>query len=205
MGYQAGFPRGNLTFIRKGVCYNFKLNASKPLPFSYNLDEPPVIETWGQGLMVMHNPNALHPIPRDYFPNAAESYLKTGIVKTDLPPFYPFMSQTICVSFDLKVQPPIESITKYEYYSFKPFKNPAVDLYSRDKEWYSDKDRVILGAVLLDTQDNDWVYIIRGRDQKGVFRWIEGEASIKDRDKSRDKLVSKMNEILLSGHKVFPQ
>lgn len=205
MGYRAGYYRGNLTFIRKGICYNFKPNATKPLPFSYNLEEPPITETWGQGLMVLHNPNALHPIPRDYFPDAAESYLEAGVVKTDLPPFYPYMSQTLCVAFDLDVQPPIESITKNEYYSFKPFKNPAVDLYSRDKEWYTDKDRIILGAVLLDTVDNDWVYIILGRDENGVFRWIEGEVSIKDRDKARENLVQKMMGILLTGHKVFPQ
>jgi hypothetical protein len=171
----------------------------------YNWEEPPITETWGQGLMVLHNPNALHPIPRDYFPDAAESYLEAGVVKTDLPPFYPYMSQTLCVAFNLDVQPPIESITKNEYYSFKPFKNPAVDLYSRDKEWYADKDRIILGAVLLDTVDNDWVYIILGRDEKGVFRWIEGEVSIEDRDKARDNLVRKMTSILLTGQKVFPQ
>jgi len=205
MGYQAGYHRGNLTFIRKGICYNFKPNATKPLPFSYDLDEPLVVETWGQGLMVLHNPNALHPIPRGYFKDAAESYLKDGSVKTDLPSFYPYMSQTLCVSFGLDDQPPIKSITKHEYYSFNPAKNPAVDLISRDKEWYADKDRIIIGAVLLDTVDNDWVYIILGRDQAGTFRWIEGEVSIENRDKARESLIKKMKSILLTGQRVFPQ
>ena len=155
--------------------------------------------------MVLHNPNALHPIPRDYFPDAAESYLENGLVKTDLPSFYPYMSQTLCVSFDLDDQPPVESITKHEYYSFNPAKNPVVDLISLDKEWYADKDRIILGAVLLDTVDNDWVYIILGRDEAGIFRWIEGEVSIEDRDKARESLIQKMKGILLTGQRVFPQ
>ena len=205
MGYLAGYHRGNLTFVRKGICYSFKPNATKPLPFAYDLDDPLVVENWGQGLMVLHNPNALHPIPGDYFPEVAESYLKNDLVKTDLPSFYPYMSQTLCVSFTLDDQPPVESITKHEYYSFNPAKNPAVDLISRDKEWYADKDRIILGAILLDTIDNDWVYIILGRDGKGVFRWIEGEVSIVDRDKARERLVKKMKSILLTGQMVFPQ
>lgn len=205
MGYIASYHRGNLVYIRKGVCYNFRPEATEPLEFSYNLDDPLIIENWGQGLMVFHNPKALYPIPRGYFKDAGESYLKDGQVKTDLPSFYPYMSMTLCTSFNLEDKPPIESITKYEYYSFKPARNPAVDLISLEKEWWADKERILLGSVLLDTIDNDWVYVILGRDEKGTFRWIDGQVSIEDREEARKGLIQKMKEIIATGQRIFKQ
>ncbi|RJO61362.1 MAG: glycosaminoglycan attachment protein [Dehalococcoidia bacterium] len=204
MGYYAGYHRGNIEFIRKGFCYSFKPNAVKPLPFSFNIAEPLVEETWGEGLMVLHNPNAINPLPHDYFPNAAEGYLKDNLVKTDMPPFYPYMSQTFCVCAEPIDSPPIFSLTEQEFSELFPT-NPQSNFLAVEKEWYSDTVQTLLGSVLLDNTDHDWTYVILGKDENRRFRWIEGESSLKDRSSAREHLIAKMKEILLTKQKIFPQ
>lgn len=100
MGYQAGYYRGNMRAIRRGTCYDPDPYATKPLEFSYEVDDPPVLERWGQALMVFHNPHALFPVPRGYFVDAAETYIEDGQVKSDIHRFHPYMSQTISVRVD---------------------------------------------------------------------------------------------------------
>ena len=74
-----------------------------------------------------------------------------------------------------------------------------------EKEWFADRERIILGALLLDRTDEDWVYLVLGRDELGTFRWIDGESSIRNRDQGRQRLLTTMQRILGSGQKVFPQ
>ena len=64
MGYQAGYHRGNILMTRQGTCYHDDPNTVSPIVFNYDLDNPTISETWEQGLVVMHNPNALFPMPR---------------------------------------------------------------------------------------------------------------------------------------------
>lgn len=212
MGYQAGYHRGNIKMVRRGVCYDPDPNATQPIQFTYDLDHPPVLETWGQGLMVFYNPNALLPIPSDYFPDAAQTYIEDGQMKSDLPGFHPFMSQTVQIPIKRRIfdspkeaDLPIESILKNEFEGFKPARNPALTIIADEKEWFADKNRVILGVLLLDRTDRDWTYAVLGRDEAGVFRWIDGQSSIKTRDKARNQLLATMLRIYESGQSVFPQ
>lgn len=212
MGYQAGYYRGNVRVIRHGTCYDPDPDATKPLEFSYEVDDPPVLETWGQGLTVFHNPGALFPVPRGYFANAAEMYIEDGRLTADVPRFHPYMSQTIFIPLDRSpfdtpqaANLPIESLLKCRFDALKPARHPATAAIAVEKEWFADRDKVILGALLLDRTDEDWGYIVLGRDELGIFRWIDGEISIRNRDQARRRLVTTMQRILESGQKVFPQ
>ena len=40
-----------------------------------------MVESWGQGLVVNHNPNALFPLPRDFSPEAVQAYIEDGKYK----------------------------------------------------------------------------------------------------------------------------
>lgn len=100
---------------------------------------------------------------------------------------------------------PIESLLKCEFDALKPARHPATAAIAIEKEWFADKDRIILGALLLDMTDKDWVHVVLCRDEKGTFRWINGESSIKSRDQARKRLWTTMYRILKSGQKVFPQ
>jgi hypothetical protein len=97
MGYQAGYHRGNITMFRRGTCIHPDPNSATPAEFAYDLDFPPCEETWGQGLVVFHNPNARHPLPRYFFKDAAVHFIEHGRLCTEVPPLslIPFASITI--------------------------------------------------------------------------------------------------------------
>lgn len=61
--------------IRVVTSYNPEPNADKPLVFEYFVDEN-CEETWGEGILVYHNPNALIPLPRDFFPLVEQLFWK---------------------------------------------------------------------------------------------------------------------------------
>lgn len=211
MGYQAGYHRGNVEIIRRGTCYDSDPDATQPLLFSYDLSDPPMIESWGNGLTVFHNPRAQFPIPKGYFIDSAEASIEDGKMKTDVPYFHPYMSQTLSVfhrrePFDSPEAEefPVKSILKSDFYALNPARHPGIDILAIEKEWFADKDKIILGCLLLDRTDDDWVYVILGRDERGTYRWIDG-GNYEERDRSREDLVVAMQKILDSGQKVFPQ
>jgi len=212
MGHQAGYYRGNGRVIRRGTCYDPYPDATEPLKFSYDVDDPPALESWGQGLLVFHNPRALFPVPRVYFVDAAETYIEDGQTKSDIPRFYPYMSRTIFTPVDRgpfdsteAEKLPIESLLRCEFDAFKPARHPAAIAIAVEKEWFADKQRIILGVLLLDRTDRDWTYVVLGRDELGTFRWIDGESSIKNHDQARERLMATIRRILESGQQVFPQ
>lgn len=212
MGYHAGYYRGNTHGIRRGTCWNPDPDATTPMEFSYEIDDPPVAESWGQGLVVFHNPYALFQVPRGYFVDAAEMYIKDGQIQSDVPHFFPYMSQTLFVSLDRgpfdsaeAQQLPIESLLKHEFDALRPARHVTTPTVAVEKEWFADRQRILLGSLLLDRTDEDWVYVVLGRDQLGTFRWIDGEVSIEDRDEARERLLAKMLKTLESGQRVFPQ
>ena len=73
-----------------------------------------------------------------------------------------------------------------------------------ETEWYASEDDVILGAVLLDGTDQDWSFVILGRDTLGEFRCIKADACLPDATAARVNLISDMLEIEKTGQKVFP-
>ena len=46
-------------------------------------------------------------------------------------------------------------------------------LVSEEREWYSDNDENVLGVVIFDLPDEDWLYVILGRDEVARFRAID--------------------------------
>ena len=97
MGRQSGFDAPGLKMIRKGFRYNPDPNASTPLPFCYEVNES-CREAWSEGLVMFHNPNALHPVSMDSFPNTTHlRLLPDGQVENRTPLFAPFSSVTTTI------------------------------------------------------------------------------------------------------------
>lgn len=94
LGKQAGFDKYNTTMLRLGCCYRNDKNATVPDFFQYVVNEKSK-ETWGEGISVFHNPNALHPLNMDFFPNAAHHYFKNEQIESIMPMFMPYNSWTI--------------------------------------------------------------------------------------------------------------
>lgn len=94
MGRQAGFKVPGLVMMRVGTHHDHEPNAHLPKPFKYIVDENSD-ETWGEGVSMFHNPNALHPVPQELFPSIAHHTFKDGQIHSVLPEFHPYSSFTV--------------------------------------------------------------------------------------------------------------
>lgn len=94
LGRQAGFGDPSVTLIRWGTHHDHDPNASVPLMFKYEVNEK-CHETWGQGLSMYHNANAIHPVPEELFPTIAHHHFRDGQLVSTLPDFYPYGSVTL--------------------------------------------------------------------------------------------------------------
>ncbi len=87
MGTLADFGDHSVKVFRHGLLYDSQPNATEGLSVNI-LVAPPYEETWGDGMNMFHNPNALHPIDENLFPSIAHHYLqedKTVISKIPNP------------------------------------------------------------------------------------------------------------------------
>ena len=210
MGYESGYHRGNIQMIRKGTCYKDDPNSLMPLYFEYDLNEPTIIETWGQGLVVVHNPNALFPLPRYFIECSAVHYIENNVIKTECLPFHPFGSTTLnalledvhqAVTTDLS--PSFVNLLKWEFDKFEFMRKPGPYSVTEEKEWYADNNRDILGYVFRDRIDDDYGYIVLGKDENGLFGTIDVEVDICDRNDARTGLFAAMEKFVKSKKKVF--
>lgn len=94
MGRQAGFKAPGLVMIRVGTHHDHDPNAHLPRSFKYLVDESSK-ETWGEGVSMFHNPNAIHPVPRELFPSIAHHRFQDGQIHSVLPEFHPYASITM--------------------------------------------------------------------------------------------------------------
>lgn len=78
-------------------------------------------------------------------------------------------------------------------------------LISEEREWYSDDNENVLGVVIFDRPDKDWVYVILGRDEVARFRAIDQEINYKTDTEAREALHKNMEEFVRAEQSVFPQ
>lgn len=67
MGKLAGLGSKDVMMIRKGYCFNPDPDALYPIFFSRNVDDDDYEESWSDGLVMFHNPNAIYPVDLDHF------------------------------------------------------------------------------------------------------------------------------------------
>jgi hypothetical protein len=76
MGHQDKYHDDRVRMIRWGTCYRHDPNAALPAAFVYEVGNPEEgMESWREGTVLFHNPNALHPIPSEWFGAALEEKL----------------------------------------------------------------------------------------------------------------------------------
>ncbi len=212
MGYQQGIGIEHFDISRYGFSYNPEPDAKDPTYFSYSLAEPPLVESWGQGLVVNHNPNALYPLPRDFFPEAVQGYIEGGEYKSEHPDWHPIMSTTRILHFVRPDNRPprsprvcISAISKSDFQHFCRFTVDESTSIVTEDGWFSDETESFLGVVLRHKNDNDWGYVILARDEHFQFRAIETAASISARDIARGELQLAMAKLAVGGQRMFPQ
>lgn len=192
MGYHAGYHRGNLLLARSGVCHNHDPRATEPLPFAYCLHDDVHTETWGEGLEVFHNPRALIPLPRGYFPDAADSALENGLLNSLVPAFHPFTTEMMngaVKGFEFTREQSgvaVDSIMKREFdeLALRPARFPMW----REREWLADRARTVLAAVVEDVADHDWAVALMSA--RGGL--LNTETGINSRDRARELAVTQV-------------
>lgn len=211
MGYQQGFGTEHFEVIRRGLCFSPDPDAQDPAYFSYSLSQPPLVESWGQGLVVHHNPNALYPLPMDFFPDAMQSYIEDGKYKSDVPDWHPFTSTTVELHFGESKSSLITGfrvyvtpIKKSEFRALCPFS--ADNTWPVTEEgWFIDETESFLGVVVKHRADQDWGYVILARDEHSIFRAIETAADIPNRQDARISLQMAIAKLIMQGQRIFPQ
>ncbi len=96
----------------------------------------------------------------------------------------------------------LKPISEEEFHSL--YEGPP-SLLHEEVEWFSDHSCRVLGAVVRDRIDDDWSYVVLGRDEHGIFRAIGLEVSIPDQKTAAECLRLHMMEYLAPGATVFPQ
>ena len=212
MGYQQGFGIDHFDVFREGYCYNPDPDAMDPTYFEYNLAAPPLVESWGQGLVVNHNPNALFSLPKGYFPDALEGYIEDGKYRAELPYWHPFSSRTRIRHFadpqDRPLQAPrvhVGAITKIEFASWCGFAVDDSNPFFTEEGWFMDETESFLGVVVQHKADRDWGYVILARDEHFQFRAIETAASKSSRLIARRELQFAISNLVAGAQRIFPQ
>lgn len=212
MGYQQGFGIGHFDISRFGYCFNPDPGAMDPTYFEYSLAEPPFAESWGQGLVVHHNPNALYPVPRGYFPDALEGYVENGLYQTEVTYWHPFSSRTRIVHFtNRESRPPkvprvyVSAIAKSEFEDMCGFSLQGSNPYLTEEGWFMDETESFLGVVVQHKADQDWGYVILARDEHFRFRAICEAASKSSRLIARREMQFAISDLVAGPQRIFPQ
>ncbi len=212
MGYQAGVGRETIHIVRRGTAYDPEPSAMLPRFFTYNLDAAPRVETWGEGLSVVHNPNARIQLPNGYFPVAVDNRLINGEIVSFHPAWHPFASTTNVLYDPDKarrgrvVEAPLEirAITKETFHRLVDA-SPLAALAYREEVWLADSTKSFLGVVVFDREDSDWGFAVFAPDHRGTFRPVEQSSSLRSREDAGAHIWHHMEKRLASPQRVFPK
>lgn len=94
LGQQGAYHNPDIVLIRFGTRYDTDPTAAEPNQFYYRVGDPGFVEWWGQGLEMFHNPDALHPVDPNLFPDIIHHRLEDGMIYTNGPAFHPIASVT---------------------------------------------------------------------------------------------------------------
>lgn len=84
-------------------------------------------------------------------------------------------------------------------------RNPAAAIVSREMDWFANETETLLATLMLDTEDDDFVGIILGRDEGGRFRCIDVASGIPTPEEASAWIERAMAWHGRDGQKVFPQ
>jgi hypothetical protein len=98
MAFLAGFGTRSVRMIYAGFCHDHNPNAAISRPFRFQVNDPKYSETWAQGTNVFRNPNAVLPLDESFLPDAAHHRLENGAIRSLIPDFHPYQSQTLILT-----------------------------------------------------------------------------------------------------------
>ena len=213
MGYQSGYANDTLNIKRLGRCYNPNPSAMDSTLFSYDLDDPPFIERWGDGLVVFHNSKALRPLPRLFF-DADSEWVREG---NDYVPYIrgwnTYRSETLVNHVGkLKKRIPkimimhgpqmVEAIDEERFHLLNPSarSSPKLD----ETGWFADQSEGFLGLVFKNAKSR-WSFVVFARDEYFLFRPIGRKSGYRMRVLACEGVQFAILNYLLRPQRIFPR
>jgi hypothetical protein len=209
MGYQSGFGNDVLKIKRIGRVFNELPDAMDATLFEYDMDDPNIVEPWGQGLTVLHNPNALVPLPEGFFPDAKDQEFKCGHVLTSPGGWHPFNSDTIVMDMgELKKNKltrfllghgprGVGAVPREYFWSFEP----SAEVEGEEDGWFADEFESFLGLVVKKTVE--WEAMVFARDYHFRFFRIARTSGLGSRLEAVDRLQHKMLQLQAQPRRLF--
>lgn len=215
MGYQTGYGNDRFSIRRRGHSYNSDPDARDPTFFAYDLDQPPFVEPWGQGLVVLHNPNCRYAVPRGLFVDAVDLFLEDGTVKSEASDLHVLNSTTLTLFLhDLKKVLPAElreqrqiavrAVSRAEFQEGSGVSAALVDLVFEEDGWFADDTRSFYGLVARDRTDGDWAYMVFARDEHFRFKPHIWEVGVATREQACMELQAAISTLLDGPQRLFP-
>lgn len=99
----------------------------------------------------------------------------------------------------------MRKISKARFEALSYARLPLIKGFASEIEWFANEGNTILGTILADNIDHDFAAVVLGRDEVGIFRWIDGSTGIKSLDKARSSLIERMSFQSSTGAEEFPQ
>jgi hypothetical protein len=99
----------------------------------------------------------------------------------------------------------IKTISQPRFDALCFMRHPNSRIIGEEREWYSDDNENVLGVIIFDRPDKDWLYIVLGRDEVARFRHIDSEINYKTAAEARSALHRKIEEYCRRGESVFPK
>ena len=198
MGCQEGHYKGDIIFMRLGTCYDENPNASEPKKFKYCVNNYDHVETWGEGLSVFLNPNALIPLPKNWFVDAQISYIKDGQVISEVPEFFPYASKTLSILLHEKETKGIKCITKKEFEMRTAGVRAPYIPNTVERKWYATEDDKYIGTVFEDLEDNQFYCVIMKMHQER-YQFDQIFDGFSSCYKASEYIKGKLKQTILAG------
>ena len=216
MGYQSGYANATLNLKRSGFAYDFDPNAMDPTLFAYDLDDPPFVEDWGQGLVILHNPNAVHPLPPDFFEKSVQWRFEDDDAVPYIRGWHAYRSETL-ISWvgELKERLPkvllphgpqaVGSVDKRRFHILCPNLPERIVKNGEEDGWFADQSDAFLGLILKSNRGENWKCFVFARNEYFNFYPIAQKSGYRMRILACKAVQHKILELLFKPQRIFPQ
>jgi hypothetical protein len=99
----------------------------------------------------------------------------------------------------------MRKITKPQFDAFCYSRQPLIRVISREVAWYEAFDRKILGTIVFDFTDDDYGFVVLGRDAQRIFRCIHMGVSFQTLDEAEEALKASVDNYRNDGKELYPQ
>lgn len=89
---------------------------------------------------------------------------------------------------------PVSKLTQARFDALCYSRTPFIQTISEELEWWANANEKNLGIVLFEHPDQQWFWIILGRDERGVFRCVDMNHSIESQHEASTELKAKLDE-----------